>query len=106
MLQYGNIERVNRVSQISTRIRNKKVLLLVRNLTDDFLVGGSPIVITKFIEIIRTRFIIRKYLVDDEIVYCGCDIEQKAEGTIPMSMIRYIYRLEEIYIEEIRTLNG
>lgn len=56
------------------------------------------------IEILRKRIIVRKVIVNAKMHFDGCEIEQQYDGSIWMSMLRYLDRLKPISISRARRM--
>lgn len=55
-----------------------------------------------FTELLRKRFEVGKFLIDEKLLFNGCEIEQDKDGSITMSMKRYLERLTPINISRSR----
>lgn len=103
MLTHAGLERVFGIPQLFIRRKqDSSICLLIAKVTDDFLIGGSLKDIRAFIDLLRKRFIVGKTVVDAKCFFDGCEIEQSIDGSIRMSMIRYLERLKPILISRTR----
>lgn len=103
MLTEGGLQRVLGISQLFIkRDKQGRICLLIAKVTDDFLLGGSVESMEAFIRDLKKRFIVGKIIVNAKPHFDGCEIEQYADKSIRMSMIRYLERLKPITISRTR----
>lgn len=103
MLTQAGLERVFGIPQLFVkRDKDGYISLIIAKVTDDFLLGGAIEQMQLFIESLKNRFIVGKTVVDGKIHFDGCEIKQDQEGSITMSMIRYLERLKPIVISRER----
>ena len=103
MLNEGHVERVIGLLQLFVkRNQSGRIELLVAKVTDDFLLGGLVHEIKNFNLLLQARFVVGKVILDDKIYFDGCDIEQAADGSINLSMVRYMECLKAIEISRSR----
>lgn len=103
MLMEARLERVFGLSQLfAKRRRDGSISLLFAKVTDNFLIGGSVQAIMAFIDLLTKPFIVGKTVVDKKAYFDGCEIEQSSDGSIRMSMLRYLERLKSITVSRNR----
>lgn len=103
MLTQGGLQRVCGISQLFVkRDINGSLCLLVAKVTDDFLLGGSVEEMQIFVTELQKRFIVGKVVINQKIHFDGCEITQDGDGSVRMSMIRYLERLKPICLSRAR----
>lgn len=103
MLHDGGLQRVFGISQLFIRrATDGSVVLLVAKVTDDFLLAGSLAEMEAFVDRLKRRFVVGKVVINDKVNFDGCELEQYKDGTIRMSMIRYLERLKPITMSRAR----
>lgn len=99
MLTEGGLQRVCGISQLFVkRDTHGSICLLVAKVTDDFLLGGSVGEMQLFVDNLQKRFIVGKIVINQKIHFDGCEITQEGDGSICMSMFRYLET--EAYLEQ------
>ena len=103
MLNIARLQRVPGISQLYTKKdTTDRISLLVAKVTDDFLVAGQVEAIKQFMAKLQDRFIVGKVIVDNIFHFNGCEVEQHTDGSIKVSMNRYLERLRPITISRPR----
>jgi len=97
------MERVQSVSQLFVKRDGKEgVTFLLAKVTDDLLFAGSIEYMQEFIECIQKRFDVSKSFIDGPILFNGCRIEQDGDGTITMSMKKYLESVIPLDVSRVR----
>ena len=97
MLTTGGLERIQGLNQLYVRRDNLgKIILIVAKVTDDFICGGSIEDTKAFISEMKKRFEVGKVIINEKFLFNGCEIEQDEQGSIAMSMHRYMEQVKEI----------
>lgn len=95
----AKLERVYEISQLFLkRDATGRVVLLVPNVTEDFLLAGKPEKIGQFMSVLRKRFRVGKVIIDDRFFFDGCEVLQDNICIVDMSMHRYLERINEIHL--------
>ena len=103
MLGPGKLERVFGIGQLFVR-RNIQgnILLLVAKVTDDFIIGGTIEEIENIIQAMKERFNVGKTISNQPFFFDGCEIRQKPDGSIIMSIMPYLERVSPITLSSTR----
>ena len=97
MLNEAHLERIIGLPNVfAKRNQSERIVLFVAKVTDDFLLGGLSHDMRNFTLLLQTRFVVGKVILDEKMHLDGCEVEQDADGTITMSMVRYLERLKPI----------
>ena len=88
--------------QFYKRNSRGEISLLVAKVTDDFLLGGSCEEMRALTDLLQKRFDVGKVLIDEKLLFNGCEIGQDENGSITMAMHRYLERLASNYISRSR----
>lgn len=102
MLTYGALECILSIGQLYVKHKEEKLILIVAKLTDDFLMAGSEERMKHFIATIGKQFVIWKSVLEQKILFSGCEMEQDRNGSITMSMHRYMKMLKDIHVDQAR----
>lgn len=102
MLTYGGLERILGIGQFYVKRIEGKIILLLAKLTDDFLLSSTSTDMIDFIRRIQKRFVVGKVVVDQKILFSGCEIEQDQQVSINFSMHHYMDRLRLIHLDRKR----
>lgn len=70
--------------------------------TDDFLLARTVEEMQEFVSALGTRFLVGKAVRDHKLYFDGCEIEQLETGSIRMPMVRYLERLNPVYLSRTR----
>lgn len=79
--------------------------MVMAKVTDDLLMASPTAEIDYFIKLIEKRFPISKEIVDEGIKLNGSDINQEKDGTIRLSMERYLGKMNQIELAMERKKN-
>lgn len=79
--------------------------MLAAKVTDDFIIGGLIEDIEIFVEAMKRRFQVGKNVINKPFFFAGSEISQEHDGSITMSMMRYIERLKPIEMSATRRKN-
>lgn len=103
MLNDGGVERIFGISQLFVKSdKHGAICLLVAKVTDDFLLGSTVQQTEMFVRDLNKRFEVGKVLLNAKIHFDGCEIEQNMNGSIRVSMFRYLERLNPITLSRTR----
>lgn len=81
------MERVYGVSQMFFKSRrNRELTFILVKITDDILFSGKEEMMKDFTAAIRKRFDISKAIIDSDMNFDGCKIQQDKEGNITTVM--------------------
>lgn len=70
-------ERVSGISHLYVKTgRDGRMTMIMEKVTDDLLLAGDTEALRDFIRIIKGRFEVRKDIVDDVVMFNGCDIRK------------------------------
>lgn len=87
MLEAIGLERVFGVSQLYVRRRQDgSVQLILAKVTDDFFVAGQNDDVRSFMNQMKSRFEMRKGIIDDEIMFNGGLITRNESSDLQLSM--------------------
>lgn len=99
LLNDAGMQRVNGISQLYMRRDSKgQINLILAKVTDDILIAGNVDEIQQFIQLISQRFKISKSITNKPINFNGCQISQRADGSISMSMKEYLDSVNAIQL--------
>lgn len=92
--QQGKIERVFGISQrFIERDISGSIVVLVSNDTDNLLLGGSLNAFQGCVDRLKKSVAVGKVWINDKLLFDGFQIEQTNDGSIRMSMVRYLERI-------------
>ena len=81
MLSSAGLERVHGVEQLYIkRDGSRRFGMLAAKVTDDLLLAGNRDVLQHFISSFKALFTVRKYIIDDEILFNGGTITPLSNG--------------------------
>lgn len=85
------------LAQILTkRYTDGKVVLLVSNNVDDFLISGTRVELEDFFTALQYRFDVGKTEKGDTLTYNGCTIKASGGGSVTLDMVHHYERLAEV----------
>lgn len=97
MLQDMQLERVKGISQVFVeRNTQHKICIIIAGVTDDFLCSCSIETITQFIKKLPNRFTVGKVIINEALLFNGCQIKQDTTCNIRMKMNRYMQRTKSV----------
>lgn len=85
------------------RYDNGHISLILAKVTDDLLIAGERENIEEFNKSIAQRFPISKVILEGQIQFNGATIRQDENGSITMSMDRYMHEIGQIQLDKTRT---
>lgn len=103
MTTEGGLRRLLGISQLFIRRADDGSLrMIVAKVTDYFLLEGAVEDMQNFRDRLAKRLLVGKVILDQKLHFDGCEIEKLPDGSIRMSMIRYIERLKPITMSRIK----
>lgn len=91
MMQDMQLKCVKGISQLFVkRNTQRKIYIITAKVTDDLLYSGSIEGITQYIEKLRNRFTVGKFIINELFLFNGCELKQDSTCSIRMTMNRYL----------------
>lgn len=103
MLSKGNLQRFYGLSQLFVkRNESANIILMIPKVTDDLLLTDTESNMQLFIADLRQIWTVAKVMIDERFFFNGCEIVQDREGSLDMSMERYLERINFITLARAR----